>query len=197
VGWLRTDRGVRWVKLTARKLGIHSSFADLPLDVYAQSHTFIRMRERLDTLFHYEFHIMLYCSLYCMEKNIHYKNSILIPAILYNITLGYFPIEIVEGMVLVKTYLFITNSGTPEGDRLDKELNAGKIEKEFLKIDKLSTFVNTDLPHDPKIREIFENAGLGALCTLNRTHFTRIKKVWSGFAADFMKYMDTSDRDYR
>jgi hypothetical protein len=34
-------------------------------------------------------------------------------------------------MVLVKTFLFITNSDTPEGDRLDKELNAGKIEKEF------------------------------------------------------------------
>ncbi|HEX2955641.1 MAG TPA: hypothetical protein VHO70_02345 [Chitinispirillaceae bacterium] len=197
VGWPIVKRGVNWLKLSARNLGIDSSFADLRMDVYAQSHVFIRLRERLNTLYPHESHLMLFTSFLVMEQTpAVYKNSILIPAIHSDVRMGYFPIEIVDGMILVKTFLFITNSGTPEGDRLDKELHTGKLEKEFLNIDKLSTFVNTDLPKDPKIREIFEKVGLGALCTLNPKKFTRIDKVWTGYAADFMKYMCVADRDY-
>lgn len=197
VGWPIVKRGMNWLKLSARNLGIDSSFADLRMDVYAQSHVFIRLRERLNTLYPHESHLMLFVSFLVMEKPpAAYKNSILIPAVHADVRIGYFPVEIVDGMILVKTFLFITNSGTPEGDRLDKELHTGKLEKEFLNVDKLSTFVNTDLPKDPKIREIFEKVGLGALCTLDPKKFTRIKQMWSGYAADFMKYMCVGGRDY-
>jgi hypothetical protein len=140
--------------------------------------------------------LILNISLEVLENVIKYKQSQLIPAIFHDSKIGYFVAEVAEGVVLIKTFLFITNTGTPEGDKLDRELNAGKLEKEFLKLDRLSTYVNSDLPEDHRIREIFGKAGLGYMCNLDRNKYSYTKTLLKGYAADFVKYMNLNRQDW-
>lgn len=95
----------------------------------------------------------------------------------------------IKGVAVVRTFLFITNSGTPEGDRLDNELRLGKMDKEFLQIDKLSMFVRTDLTLDQRVRDVFDRVGLGHLCRLDPERFGNRTKGATGYARDFVKYM--------
>jgi hypothetical protein len=183
-------RGFRWTTIPSGTLGCDSPLGVLPLEVYIQSHALIRIRERMNTIDHGEMEIVLSYSLENCKKVVKYKQCLLIPSIFYNAKIGYYLVEVIEGIALIKTFLFITNTGTPEGDELDKELNAGKIEKEFLKLDRISTYVNSDLPEDPRIRSIFEKVGLGYLCNLDRKTYSLSKNVEKGYALDFIKYMN-------
>ncbi|MFN8135647.1 MAG: hypothetical protein U0Z17_10660 [Bacteroidales bacterium] len=58
---------------------------------------------------------------------------------------------------------FSQNNGTPEGDRLLANTGLGKLDKQYLNIDKLSTFYNSDIAENPIIKQIFVNAGCGDL----------------------------------
>ena len=90
--------------------------------------------------------------------------------------------------MVFRTFLFITNSGTPEGERLDHELRVGKIEKEFLRIDTLSAFVRTDMTLDARVVGVFKRVGLGHLCDLDPDLFGKRSPQATGYAADFVKY---------
>lgn len=196
VGGITQRIGFQWASITYDKLGIDSPFGVLSIDVYIQSHALIRMRERLDSIYHAQLDFILNYSLICLKKAVTYKSNKLIPAYLREKKIGYFLVEIVDGIALIKTFLFVTNTGTPEGDKLDEELNAGRIEKEFLKLDRLSTYVNSDLPEDPRIRATFEKVGLGYLCNLDRKIYSNSGTVKKGYALDFIKYMNVDRSDW-
>ncbi len=183
-------KGFLWITIPSGKLVSDSPFAALPLEAFIQSHALIRMQERLNCIYHGEMELILNISLETFETVIKYKQTLLIPAMFHDSKIGYFVVEVVEGVVLIKTFLFITNTGTPEGDKLDRELNAGKLEKEFLKLNRLSTYVNSDLSEEPRIREIFEKIGLGYMCNLDREKYSYTKTMLKGYAADFVKYMN-------
>ncbi|HEX2957561.1 MAG TPA: hypothetical protein VHO70_12060 [Chitinispirillaceae bacterium] len=196
VGGIFPRIGFKWASVSYDKLGIDSQFGALPIDVYIQSHALIRIRERLDSIYHAQLDLILYHSLLFLKKAVTYNSNKLIPARIRENKVGYFLVEIVDGIALIKTFLFMTNTGTPEGDKLDEELNAGKIEKEFLKLDLLSTYTNSDLPEDPRIRAIFEKVGLGYLCALDREIFSNSRTVKKGYALDFIKYMNVDRKDW-
>ena len=189
VGWAYPKAGVIWASITAQELGKKHPFAQLPMEVYIQSHAIIRMRERLDT-FH-PFHLnTLLCSVSVGEKEVVPLSSgrVLVACYEQKVKLGYFLTEIIEGVVVIRTFLFITNSGTPEGDRLNRELKIGKSEKKLFALDRLSSFVGSDYMKDKKIRDIFTRAHLGHLCDLDPLQFvTRDKISMSGYSEDFLR----------
>jgi hypothetical protein len=162
--------------------------ANLPLPLYIQSHALLRLRERLSGAYYDSLHIGLICSV--LQKNIvptSRKNTVLIAFELLGIKVGYLVAEPIDGIILVKTFLFITNSGTPEGETLNRVLGIGKLEKAFLKIDSLAVFVASDMLQDQRVRDIFENVGLGYLCEIEKK--MQFKTRDKGYAQDFLRYI--------
>lgn len=58
------------------------------------------------------------------------------------------------------TFLFITNDGTPEGEMFNAEFEIDKTIKSYLDINKLSSFWNSDIESDVKIKDKFKKFGL-------------------------------------
>jgi hypothetical protein len=189
VGWPLAGTGMRWATLSARDLGVDSALADIPMKVYIQSHALIRLMQRVDTLDYISQHSGIFSA--CDKKEVVTlpDNRALVAFHVNGKKLGYFFAEIVTGIVVFRTFLFVTNSGTPEGDRLDHELRIGKIEKEFLHIDTLSAFVKTDMMLDARVVDVFERVGLGHLCNLDPEQFGKRSPLATGYAADFVKFM--------
>ncbi len=64
--------------------------------------------------------------------------------------------------------MFLTNNGTPEGDKLNKALGIRKLDKKFLAIDKLSTFVKLSEQEANELKELFADYGLESLFEIRK-----------------------------
>jgi len=90
-------------------------FKGTPIDVYFQSHALERLAERLDGL-------MIGVSLgLCITKIkrdpvVHDVGGgkYLLDVVINEIKVGYFVANMIEGILLIKTFLFITNTATPK-----------------------------------------------------------------------------------
>ena len=97
------------------------------------------------------------------------KNSFLIPVENGISKLGYLKADVIGDKLVVRTFLFITNNGTPEGKKLNQMFGLQKADKKYLGIDKLSTFIQSDIKNDEKLKAIFCLAGCGDLFKLDKT----------------------------
>ena len=167
VGWGYIPNGFNHIHLKAGQLGIYSAFAAMPLPVYIQSHALQRLAERLDCLEKGFTHYFVYYSLLQAKiwKNKHDK--LFIEYSFFDFKLGYLRVDIIEGKVIIRTFLFITNNGTPEGDKLNEFTGLNKLDHKYLNIDKLSTFISSDIRDNPEAKEIFIHAGCKSLFDLN------------------------------
>jgi len=122
------------------------------------------------------------------------NNNLLIEFRFFDTKAGYFRADIVDGIVLIRTFLFITNNGTPEGQLLEKNTGLQKLDKKYLAIDKLSTFMTSDLDKNDEVRHIFKTSGCQCLLDLYEKMKPLVTKHASGFDSDLMlKYMNTQD----
>lgn len=158
-------------KLTAlsiprEKFGLAGSRS---IGVYLQSHAIKRLAERIDIL---PVGITLGMCFEGLRENptIHAVNAhkYLIEVVVSDIKLGYFVAKPVENIILIKTFLFVTNSTTPEGDMLDQLTGLHKLDKQYLGIDKLSTFMALKTDGSKELVDIFESANLGHLLTMQK-----------------------------
>jgi len=167
VGWAFPDAGVIWATIKAGKLGINTRFSNMPLNVYIQSHALMRLIERIDAVGESIPHFFLFDSLFDLHTTQMEDGSTLIEYRLFSQKVGYLVFDIAESMIIIRTFLFLTNSGTPEGENLKKISGLKMIELKYLEIDKLSTFISTDLKDNPKLVDIFTKAGCGSLFQLS------------------------------
>ena len=86
---------------------------------------------------------------------------------IYGTRTGYFKIDIVGNIVVVRTFLFLTNNGTPEGELLGKNTGLKMLDKKYLLIDKLSTFISSDIGTSPQLKKIFCDSGCQSLFDLH------------------------------
>ncbi len=73
---------------------------------------------------------------------------------------GYLVAELAGNRVIIKTFLLCGMEGTPEGDQLKRRLKLSRGQMEWLYLDHLDQWVNSDLTHDPAIRALLEKCGL-------------------------------------
>jgi hypothetical protein len=158
-------------KLTAltiprEKFGLPATRA---IGVYLQSHAIKRLAERIDIL---PVGITLGMCFEGLRENptIHAVNAhkYLIEVVVSDIKLGYFVAKPVENIIMIKTFLFVTNSTTPEGDMLDQLTGLQKLDKQYLGIDKLSTFMALETNNTKELAASFESANLGHLLTMQK-----------------------------
>ena len=176
------------ISVSSDKLNLDDAVRNMSIPVYIQNHVLRRMEERLDCIERYlrEFYLIINMQ---DPKVIHFKGRILVE---YNVgwenKLGYLIVEYHSGILLVKTFLLLSNSGTPEGQRLEELSGMKKIDRQYWAIDRLSTFHNSDMKENPQITELFEKAGCSTLfkesIVLSNHHESHTSQ-----AAQMLKYL--------
>lgn len=145
LGWALPFDGLNWIGLRPSSLNIKNATSDEPMKVYVQSHALLRLAERIDSfdpsLAQYNMYIsFLHAKVFCDNSH-----DLLIEYRIFETKAGYFVVDVVDGIVIVKTFLFLTNNGTPEGALLWKNTGLKMLDKKYLAIDKLSTFITSDI----------------------------------------------------
>lgn len=190
VGWAFAYTGVKWLSLNPSALGLKSPFPEIPLKVYIQSHAINRLLERIDCFLSGFIQFNTYCSLASPIIAHDTNNNLLIEFHILDTKAGYFRADIVEGILLIRTFLFITNTGTPEGQLLEKNTGLQKLDKKYLAIDKLSTFMTTDIDKNDEIQRIFRTSGCQCLLDLYEKMKPLVTKHANGFDSELMlKYI--------
>lgn len=191
VGWAFSHTGPEWLSLKPSLLGVKSPFAEIPLNVYIQAHALNRLSERIDCFWTGYAQVNMYASLRNPKLAYDVNHNLLIEYTFFGTKAGYFRADIVNGIILIRTFLFVTNNGTPEGQLLEKNTGLQKLDKKYLNIDKLSTFMNSDLDKNLEVQKIFKSAGCQCLIDLyNKTKAMSFKNK-SEFNFDVMlSYID-------
>jgi hypothetical protein len=70
------------------------------------------------------------------------------------------------GVAVVRTFLFLTMQGTPEARMLQQRLRLSRRDVEWLKLDDLAAFTQTDLREDDQLRGLLQDCGCGHLFDL-------------------------------
>jgi len=136
------------------------------IPVYIQQHALMRLVERTG------FKVISFAMTQlnaCMLQPVLHKISdsrFLIEFHIEDLKVGYFLCEIIEECVLIRTFLFLTNSGTPEGNKLAKLTNLQKADREYLSIDNLSTLLGSDITDNEAICKLFRQAGCQSILDL-------------------------------
>lgn len=97
------------------------------------------------------------------------ERSFLFPLTFSKAKLGYLKADVIGDKLVIRTFLFITNNGTPEGKKLQELFGLQKADKKYLGIDKLSTFILSDIKENEQLKKLFCEAGCGALFKLDKT----------------------------
>jgi len=163
VSWATSQHGFVEMKVKLSQLGFQKGIPDKDVKIYIQKHALRRLDERIDCLSVDQKHISLFSALIKPEIIKTAKNRSLVAFRIYNTKVGYLSAEYIDGAVLIHTFLFITNNGTPEGQKLTELTGLGKLDKKYLAIDKLSSFIKSDIGKNEKLKAIFEKAGCSSL----------------------------------
>ena len=92
-----------------------------------------------------------------------------------------------ESMVLVKTFLFRTMDGTPEGKLLWQNLRLQKQDKQCLGLDSLDVWLGSDIRADRELVDILRACGCGDLLELGSA--IKPEELVSGYAEDLRRYV--------
>ncbi|HEY8897017.1 MAG TPA: hypothetical protein VIM79_19475 [Niastella sp.] len=141
------------------------------LDVYIQSHALNRLAERLDGVETGVLHFNIYNSLSELKVCKSRKGFLMFDYAIFGKKAGYFLGEVVDGKIVLKTFLFLTNTGTPEAEKLKAATGLMKEDIMYLAIDKLSTFVYSDIAGNDRIKQLFIDAGCESLFKIDKGHF--------------------------
>lgn len=157
----------KWAKINSSLLGDHYNGEKKELDVYIQAHALKRMEERLDAMGAFSRNFMLTITFPHLKSLESYRGYLLIPIEPGGVRVGYLFCNVIDDMLVVRTFLFITHSATPEGDRLKEFTGMNRSDISYWKIDRLSTLFKIDKEHWPELIRMFEVVGIKNIQSLN------------------------------
>jgi hypothetical protein len=130
------------------------------IEVYVQNHALHRLCERIDNIREGLLHMQLHaCFLEIITIKKH-ADKYYIDFKIDNIyKVGYFVASVVDNKLIVKTFLLLTQEGTPEEQKLKQLTGLSRHDIQFLNLDKFSSFFDSTLYSDEKTKALFEEAG--------------------------------------
>lgn len=170
VGTSNTWNGIEWASWS--RAGLKGHWADeigieagTEWPVFVQSHALKQMRARLDVYAHADWaEHWMYESLKKPKIVSRLPSGQLLVAFeVQEQRLGYLVVTAKDGIVAVRTFLFLTMAQTPEGRLLEKKLQLTRAELDYLRLHELSRFTQTDLKDDPDLRDLLCECGCGHL----------------------------------
>lgn len=140
---------------------IENSDQTHPLDIYIQNHAFIRMKERIDVL---PAGLRLTCLnsslIHCQATTLNNGQRVIVFRENNTGIFGYLPFTIINKQLFILTFLPICSQNAPEGKKLQELLGISRKETEYLGMDKLSFFIDTDFEAIPRLKQAVIDAGL-------------------------------------
>lgn len=160
--------GLSWVEWDPVDLGLPADSGRLP--VYVQGHALRAIASRLNWLDGGDWLMHRHMCHSLADPRIARRDgpNYLVEFRLQDARVGYLVCRLVRGRVVVRTFLFLTMDGTPEGDALRRRLWLARDEKHYLGLDELHAFLATDLTSDARLAELFADCGCGDLFELGR-----------------------------
>jgi len=110
---------------------------------------------------------------------------------MYEYKVGYLLTTLNEGKLVIRSFLFLTNDGTPEGRKLRALTGLAKRDKKYLEIDKLSTFTAYRIHEDEELSALFHEAGCGSLLDARNLEAIAAEYTPARDKAALRKYLDT------
>jgi hypothetical protein len=159
------------LELPLTVFGVKGARGKKYLPVYVTEHAFTRLEERIGCGFQGQIQAEVFHAL-SMSFAPDYrpmwigKDRLLMEYRLLGLKAGYLVVTIQNDAILVHTFLLITNHTTPEGTLLHQQLGLEKLDKQFLGIDRLDTFIHSDILQNEDICELFRHAGCASLIEL-------------------------------
>ncbi|MDR1335549.1 MAG: hypothetical protein LBK22_01825 [Tannerella sp.] len=145
----------------------NTPFSSLELPVYIQQHALDRMKERLGlTMTPFYSPILIIDALLRKETVPLSKSRMLIACFVSDLKVGYFVAGVTDGIILIRTFLLLTNGGTPEGDKLSQLTGLQAEDRRYLAIDTLPGLANSDIERNEIICSRFREAGCGSILKL-------------------------------
>ena len=158
-----TDTGPINITIPRDNIKLPGAIRKQKIPVYFQNHLLHRLDERLDCIAPYLNQFLLFLSL-LNSRLTYFRDKIFVEFIVDSkIKLGYILLEFHKDRLLAKTFLLLSNAGTPEGEKLKEISGMEKNDLSYWAIDKLSTYHRSDLKDHPRTRAMFEDAGCGDL----------------------------------
>ena len=192
VGW--KYGGGRVLQLKADDISDLTLMKGLKLDVYMQDHALKRLNERLDLFSPGELYYNVGISI--EESNVVTlgPDRGLIGYYFYGYLLGYLLTEVIDGIAVIRTFLFLTNDDTPQGKKLHQLLRSNKLDKSYTGLDQLSTFIYGNLKEDDKLYSLLKEAGCSVLLNLNENLIERAaERAVALDARSIRKYFELND----
>ena len=165
-GMAEPDVHLDYIAVDAAALGLPGKEC---FPVYLQSHALNRLSERMDGVSRSLLHYFIWDSFASLIVCRNQEGALLFEYRLGGLKTGYFLGDIEDGRLILRTFLFLTNNGTPEGEKLYHNMGLRKADKDYLRIDKLSTFLNSDIAHNQQLKEMFTEAGCESLLLLDKS----------------------------
>jgi hypothetical protein len=159
-------------------LHINTPFSGLQLPVYIQQHALNRMKERIGFIVPTFYQMLLISALDYKEFIPIAANRLLMACFANNLKIGYFVAEIVDGIIMIRTFLLLTNSGTPEGNKLTKLTGLQIADHKYLSIDTLQGLANSDIEQNETICNLFREAGCGSILELCKKFNSEPEMMW-------------------
>jgi hypothetical protein len=175
-GYVWEDGELYWHKIKASDVGYKGLMHKLELEIFIQTHALNRLYMRLDGINPHFINEHMNLSL-LLNHIINYKGNILIQFKIFGCKAGWFVSEIIDGTLLIKSFLFLTNDGTPEGDKLKETAGLSKVGKQYFHIDTLNNFVNSDIEENTILKKLFLKAGCKSLFKLGSFIKANEKKI--------------------
>jgi hypothetical protein len=178
--------GIRWLDCDGAALGLE---AGRPYPVFLQSHALLRLRERLagSLITEVALHMGLICSLAEPRVAERQGDTRLLEFHYRGIRAGYLPARVVDGKLVVTTFLLLTMQGSPEGRLLRRRLHLTGRDVEYARLDRLETFLAPDVLADKELVRVLEDSGCGPLLALARDGFPHA--VEGGDAAELRRFL--------
>ncbi|TAJ11622.1 hypothetical protein DMA11_15980 [Marinilabiliaceae bacterium JC017] len=164
----RVNDGVFWLYVPSEPFRPAYQGSKKRLPIYIQAHAINRLLQRIDCL-HY-IHILQQIIYQINKPEIHFCDSgeILFAYYLMERKLGYFVVDIINSMVVLRTFLFITQDLTPESNKLKELAGLAREDISYWQIDRLSPFAKGDMTKSSKLKNLFKEAGINQLFDMKK-----------------------------
>ncbi len=166
VGSAIRDNGVDWLSWRPDQVGLSGQGTSYP--VFISSHALRKFDERIDvrdkgqTVRNWIFYSLRERQ---VEKTPSHRRLVVAQRI-GEYRLGYWCIRFDGDRFIADTFLFLTMEGTPESEMLKRKLGVLRRDREWLGLDKLSTFLTTDVRNDRELVKALGECGCGHLFEL-------------------------------
>ncbi|MUP39416.1 hypothetical protein GNY23_16470 [Labilibaculum sp. 44] len=172
----------QWISISAARLSGLYKGDEEELPVCIQNHALIRYFSRIKPIGEDAAQSYIGISMRNKEPLI-YRRNVLFPIYYKDFKLGYFIAGPVCDKLVISTFLFVTQRGTPEGDKLEKLSGLSKEEITYWNIAKLEVFASSEMNPEQGIFTLFKECGLDYLFDVAK-HINRNEKDtynWDAF----------------